>query len=227
MYQILKSSDSANNIISTREQFNGMYQLHSFVFTNNIYNITSNNNIVPYQEGATYTALELTQQFANGDTIATDLQTKINAVSAGTASVSFDDNTGKLTISNTTNFYFKFGDITSNTAYKQLGFEQSNTTDGTSAVSTNAVDLVPFKHIYIDIKQDQSQSIKNENYRDYSFIINANSNFGEKCHYNAKNNDYNPQICKFRNENRLEIRFYNENYNAITPTNWELVLFKL
>ena len=162
MYYILKSNDVSNNVINTRQIMEGTYQLHSFTCTNNIYNVTANNNILPYQEGASYNAIELTQQYANGSDLASDIATKINEVSDGTATCEYSYNTGKFTITNTTNFYFNFGDITTNTCYNLIGFSQSNTTDGTSVTSDNIANLVPFKHILINIQEDKLQNITNK-----------------------------------------------------------------
>ena len=222
--QVLKSSDVSNGVINTNEIFDGTYKLHSFTFTNNLYNITSNNNILPYQEGASYTAIELTQQYANGTDLATDIQTKINAVSAGTPSVVYNSNTGKFTITNTVSFYFKFGDITSNTCYNLLGFSQTNTSSNTSITSPNVADLVAFKHIYINIEQDTCKCVKTENFTNNTFLITRKCDFGDVSTYTSKQNDIYEQICYFRAEKRFKINFYDENNNTISPTNWILVL---
>ena len=213
---------SINNSITLKERFDQEYILHSFCFTNNLYNINQYNNILPYQEGATYTEIELTQQYANGQDLATDIQSKINAISTGIASVVYNNNTAKFTITNTTNFYLKFGDITSNTCYDVLGFNQSNTDNGTSITSTNKSDLVSCKQIYIDIEDDRYKNIKTENYRSYTFVIqNTKSDFGDIFEYIEQSI---PQRCLFSNTKKIHINFYNEKYQPINLTNWCLTL---
>ena len=227
MFFVFKSDDVENGVISTRNHLQNVYRLHSFTFTNDIYNVTNNNNILPYQEGASYYALELTNQYGNGNDIATDIASKINAVTAGTATVVYSAVTGKFTISNTTNFYLKFGDVTTNTCEKLLGFSQTNTSDNTSATSDKIADLVSFKHIYIKIDEDKIQAVRNHNYKENSFIIQANSSFGDKCCYMSKNNDIEPQLIRFSNPiKRLTINFYDELNSSITINNWVLTFCK-
>ena len=226
MLHILKSSDVSNNVINTIEVFDGIYKLHSFSFTNNLYNITSNNNILPYQQGASYYAIELTQQFANGTDIASDIQTKLNAIPSANVSVSYDSNTSKFTITNTTSFYLKFGDVTLNTCSELLGFSNTNTTDGLSVTSTTTADLIPFKQIYINIEQDTFKNIKNENYTENTFLISGSCNFSDNFTYISKENDINPQICNFKATKRLKISFYNEKDENISPQNWLLTLIQ-
>ena len=221
MYQVLNSSNVINNSITLKERFDKEYILHSLSFVNDVYNINQYNNILPYQEGATYTAIELTQQYASGNELAADIQNKINAVSVGTASVTYNDNTGKFTITNTTNFHLKFGDVTTNTCYNILGFNQSNTTDGTSVISTNIADLTPFKCLYIQISEDKYQNIKTENYRDYTFVITGKSDFGDVFQYIEQSI---PQKCYFSNTNKITIKFYDEKYNELSIRNWCLVM---
>ena len=227
MNYVLKSSDVSNDTITSNHIFNGDYQLHSLTFTNNVYNITSNNNILPYQEGASYTAIALTQQFVSGDDLAIHLKAKIDATSAGTSTVSFNANTGKFTISNTVSFYFKFGDITTNTCHDLLGFNQSNTSNGTSVSSDIASDLVAFKHIYVNIEQQDCGNIGNKNNNTYTFLTIGNSNFGDVFTYKSKDFDTEPQIVRLNSCKRLKINFYHENNNSVSLTNWCLTLSKL
>ena len=224
MKYILRSNDALNNVINLNKSMNGRFELYSFGFTNNIFNVTSNNNILPYQEGATYTAIELTQQYRNGHELATDVAAKINAISVGTASVSYDDNTGRMTISNTTNFYLKFGDVTSNTCHHLLGFNTSNTTNGTSVASDKMCDLIPFKTIFIDISEDCNRSIGDQDYNHYTFIISGSSNFGELFAYKSFEWSLIPQYMQINEHKRLKITFYDENKNVLNLLNWFIVL---
>ena len=224
MKYILKSSNISNNIINLKKSFKGEYSLYSFCFTNNIYNITSNNNILPYQQGASYNAVELTQQFTNGQGLASDIQSKLNAIPSANVSVSYNSNTGKFTITNTTNFYLKFGDITTNICNELLGFNGSNTTDGLSVSSDTKADLTPFKSILINIKEDKNRNVKDENYNQNTFVINGDSNFGEKLTYKSFDWDVISQYMLVDETKRLEITFTDEKGNSLDLRNWVLVL---
>ena len=224
MLYVLKSTDISNGVINTKEVYDGIYDLHSFSFTNNLYNVTTNNNILPYQQGSTYYAVELTQQYANGDDIASDIQTKLNAIPSSSATVSYNSNTHKFTIDNTTSFYLKFGDVTTNTCNDLLGFSQTNTSNGTSVTSDDMADLVPFKHIYINIEPDTCKCVKTENYTENTFLITGNCDFGDLFTYLSQEKDIYRQICNFRAIKRLKVNFYNEKYNSINPKNWILTL---
>ena len=223
MLLIIRSTDIINNNVKLSDKFEGKYQLHSFIFTNNIYNITSKNNILPYYESS-LNNIELTQQYANGPDLATHLQTKINAVSAGTASVSFDSNTGKFTITNTTNFSLKFGDNTNNTCHELIGFTQANTSTNTTITSDNISQLVPFNYITIKIDQDRTFSIHNQSYHNDTLFIIGKSDFGDTFIYNNK--DYTSQYIKLKPTKQLSISFYDHKHNSIDIANWTLVLMK-
>ena len=135
-YHIIQSTDVTNGVINLTNNFSGHFQLEDFYFTNNLYNVTSYNNILPYQEGVTFVEIVLTEQFADGNDIATDIQTNINNVSGGTATVTYDANTNKFTITNdSTSFKLTFGNSIANTCEKLLGFSASNTTTALTTTS--------------------------------------------------------------------------------------------
>jgi hypothetical protein len=226
MYSILKSNNiSSSNIINLKKKMNGEYLLHSFTFTNDVYNITSNNNILPYQDfGGSLTEITLTQQYINASDLASHLQTKINAVTSGMASVSYDSNTGKFTITNTVSFRITFGDYTSsNGCHNLLGFSGTNLTYATTQTSDNTANLVPFQCIYVKIKQNRLNSIYDENYGDYSLVVTVDGDFGARCSYISPlplQQKIQLDDCK-----RLEITFYDQDSHQITLNNWCLIFF--
>lgn len=226
MLYVLKSSDvSNNNVINLKQKINGEFVFHSFTFNNEIYNVTSNNNILPYYESS-LTNIELTKQYVNGDDLASDIQTKINAISGGTAAVTYSSATGKFTITNTTAFSLKFGDNTNNTCNNLLGFNQTNTTSATSVTSDNIAYLSPYQRIMIKISGDNITSISDQDYGDYSFIITTNANFGDIAQYISKENDIREQRIYVNNVKHVKITFYDENGNLLSLNNWCLVLFQ-
>ena len=220
MYHIIQSSDIQNNVINLTQKMEGLCKLNAFIFTNNIYNVTTNNNILPYYE-STLNNIELTTQYASGDDLATDIQTKIDAISAGSATVTYNANTCKLTIANTTNFSLKFGDNTTNTCHELIGFNQSNTDTVTTITSPNMLQLVSYKYITINIAQDCSLHVHNQTYQYDTFIIMGTSDFGDRMIYNSK--DYTPQYMNLQPTKTLSVSFFDDKHNAINISNWALV----
>ena len=225
-YHILQSNNVNNGVINLKKAFNGKYHFHSFIFANNLYNMTTNNNILPYQEGITLTLIELDNQYINYADMATHLQSKISAVSGGTPSVNYDENTGKFTLTNTVSFSLKFGDTSQNTCHQLLGFDKSNTSTGMTITSDKVADLTAFKCIHINIKQDECHSVFDENYGNYTFVIQGKAEFGDILTYNSKEKDYMPQQLLLESTKRLEISFYDENNNPLDIDNWTLILSK-
>ena len=220
MYHIIQSSDVENNVINLTQKIKGLCKLNAFVFTNNIYNVTTNNNILPYYE-TSLNNIELTTQYANGDDLATDIQTKIDAISAGSATVTYNSNTCKFTITNTTSFSLKFGDNTTNTCYELIGFNQSNTDASTTITSPNMSQLVPFKYITINVAQDTALHIQNQKFQHDTFVIMGTSDFGDKIIYNSK--DYTPQYMNLQATKTLSVSFFDDKHKAITISNWTMI----
>lgn len=226
MLYVFKSSDTTNNIINLQKTLSGKFTLHSFTFNNEIYNVRGDNNNLPYFEGGSITNLSLTQQYVNGDDLAYDVQEKINEISDGTASVSYDSNTGKFTITNTISFSLKFGDNTENSCRKLLGFNGSNSSEGTSVVSDNVANITPYQRLLIKISEDEKTSVSDQDYGDYSFVITTKSDFGDVSKYISKESDIREQEIRFNKVKRFKVSFYNENGVLLTLNNWCLVLFQ-
>ena len=226
MYQILKESDVSGGLIQLKNMMQDEYELAGFAFTNNLHNVTSNNNILPYYENTTQYQLELTQQYCNGDDLATDIASKINAVTSGTATATYNSNTAKFTITNTVNFQLNFGNSISNTCKKLIGFSASNTTSGTSTTSDSVADLTPFKHIKIRIDNSDCNNVNDQSYNSDSFIIQGKSNFGDAFIYNGKEFDIVPQKISLKPTKTIGISFSDHNNNSITLTDWVLILFQ-
>ena len=224
MHYIIKSSDASNGVINLNNKLEKELELHSFTFLNDIYNISSNNKILPYEEVAISSNIELTEQFTNGTDLATHIQTKINDISAGTCSVSFDANTSKFTITNTVDFKFNFSSYGDGTCDTVLGFDDSDLSYSTLHTSDKQANLTSFECLYIDFKNDSNKYCIDESHTNHSFIINCNSDFGDKCEYISKVNDFEPQKIKLKQTNRIEIKFYDQDNNELTLNKWCLVL---
>ena len=227
MFYIIKSDNTSNNIINLKKTLKGEFFLRSFNFLNEIHNVRSNNNILPYKEPAgSLQLIELTTQFVSGNDLASDIQTKIDAVSAGSPVVSYSSATGKFTITNTTAFSLKFGDNTSNTCHELIGFNATNTSDATSHIADNVANLTPYQHILINIKEDVVTAVEDQEYGDNSFIITSQSNFCDMAEYTPKTTDIGQQWIRFNGTKRITIRFYDDNNNELNLNHWSLVLFQ-
>ena len=224
---ILDSNKATNNIYNLDKKIEGSWRLLSFVSTNNIYNVNDYNNKIYWnEEGADKTAT-LTNGYYNDTDFISHVSTQMTAESAGNVSVSLDDNTRKLTITNDTlQYYFTFGTNTSNSARKLLGFNEENGSASLTQTSTNPIDLNPYKNIFINIKQNNNRNIEGIDFFNTSFAINGTGAFGEPLRY--INNDNFSQYVKFRNIKQVEITIHDLNNNAITlNSEYQLILQKI
>lgn len=116
---------------------------------------TGYNDTVVLDDNGTERTITLTESNYSSTQLATHLQTLINAVSANTWTVVYDNQTMKMTITSSANMYFKWGtnELQSSTLF---GFVQTDTASATSVVSTQAIDLQSEK--YVHIKCDQIES---------------------------------------------------------------------
>lgn len=224
MFYIIKSSDVTNGLVKLTDHLKGNYLLHSLSFTNNNLNVNEYNNILPYFEGS-LTNIELTQQYVDGTDLASDIQTKIDAVSDGTVSVQYNSATCTFTITNTVNFSLSFADNTTNTCHQLLGFTQTNTGTGTTITSDLKADLVAFKHICINIIDSDCYNVVDQSYNSSTFIVQGRSDFGDKFEYTADNKTTR-QLMRLTPTKTLKIKFYDENNNELSLTNWILILEK-
>ena len=222
----LNSNLSSNNTYTFDKKMDGHYKLVLFSFTNNIYNVNDTNNKIYFNENG----LNLTATLTNGFNDITDLKTNIitamNGVASGTISITEDDKTKKLTISNDThNFYFTFSTNTNNTARKLMGFNANDGTNSTSQTSETAYDLNTYKNIWIDVNEDYNKNIKGLNYFQTSLCINGVGNFGEIVRYN-KNDNFKQEIL-LRNVKKLKLQFHDINHNEINlNSEYELIFEK-
>ena len=224
---ILDSNKATNNIYNLDKKIEGRWRLLSFVSTNNIYNVNDNNNKIYWNENGGNLTTTLTNGCYNYTDFATHLSTQLNASASGTITISFNENTRKLTISNDThNFYFTFGTNTSNSARVLLGFNETDGTNSTSQTSTNPIDLNTYKNIFINIKQNNNRNVEGIDFFNTSFVINGTGTFGDTFRY--INNDNFSQYVKFRNIKQVEITIHDLNNNSITlNSEYQLILQKI
>ena len=220
----LQSENVVNGSINLQEIRSGKYDLHSFIFTNNLYNITNNNNLLPLHIIDTEFEIYLTPSYYNGNDLATHLQTEINNETGHSFVVNYDANAGKFTFTNSVEFYFRFGDYTTNTCEKVIGFTSANTTSTTNQTSAQVSSLASYKCLYIRIGEDSAKCVKNETNGNYSLIITKTGDFGDNVIHNSKECDVMTQSIDLKETNKISIKFYDENNNELTINNWMLIL---
>ena len=214
MLLYLDSRDATNNRFKLDDKIKGIWKLISFTSTNNIYNVTDNNNKIYINENGSDLTATLTNGYYDSNDLKTNLSTALNNVCTGTVVVTFDENTNKFTITDTLNYYFTFGTNTTNSARKLIGFNQSDGTNGTSQTSDIAIDVCPHKNVFINIKENDDRNVIGTSYFNSSLIINGCQQFGETMRY-ENNNEYFSQYVKFRNTKTIELEFHDINNNSI------------
>ena len=223
---LIDSNDlNTNNQLTFDSKIQGKYELESFAYTNNIYNIDNNNNKVYINENSTDLTATLTNGYYDSNDFKTHLQTQMNAVCSGTISITLDDNTGKLTISNDThNFYFTFATNTTSSARKLMGFNESNGTNASSQTSDNPIDVNTHKCFFINIEENNDKNIDAPSYFNTSLMIQASGSFGETSRY-IKNDNF-KQYVKFRNEKKIKFKIHDKNNNTLNLNSQWLMLLR-
>ena len=225
---LIDSNDlNANNELTFDNKISGEYELESFVFTNNLYNIDDNNNKVYINENSNNLTATLTNGFYDSNDFKTELQSQMNAVCSGTITITLDNNTGKLTISNdTNNFYFTFATNTTASARKLMGFNESDGTNGMTQTSDNPIDLNTHKCFFVNIEENVDKNIDSPSYFNTSLLIQASGSFSETARH-IKNDNFN-QYVKFRNQKKIKFKIHNRMNNTLNlNSQWFMVLRQL
>ena len=227
---LLHSDKSNNNVYTLDKRIEGIYQLKSFVATNNIYNVNDTNNKIYFDEDFGLSTYERIATLTNGYYDANDLKTNIassmNSVASGTVTVTYDDNANKYTINNTSDFHFTFSSNTSNSARKLLGFNASDGTDSLSHTSDVAIDLNPCKNIFVTINEDDNRNVEGIDFFNCSLVINGVSGFGEIVRYIDVDNFV--QTIKLKNTKKLALSFHDASNNTINlNSEYQIILQKI
>lgn len=203
----------------------GFYRLLEFSFSNNLYNVNNNNNKVYVAEGVTNHTITLTNGYYTFSELATLLQTEMNDLFSDTISVTYNDNTNKLTISSTGTFGFKFATNTLNSARHLLGFNEVDQSLASSQTSDIPMDINYYKHIFIefDSSSNKQKILSSLNNFPPTFIIKYSSNdYGGLFQY-VQSNTYDQYI--YFDKKNISWRIYDEYKNLIVELpNWVCVL---
>lgn len=221
----LDSTKSSNNVYKLDKRIKGIYQLVAFVTTNNMFNVNSYNNKIYWNENGTDRTTTLTPGQYNTEDFRSHVSTQLNNDASGTITVTLDDNTRKLTITDTVNFYMTFGTNTTNSAKKLLGFSLDGTSSG-SHTSDSPIDLNPHKNIFITIEQDDHRNLEGIEFFNHSLVVNGTGAFGEICRYINKDNF--DQYIKLKETKMLKVQFYDVDNNIIDlNSDYQLILQKV
>jgi hypothetical protein len=138
------------------------------------------------------------------DQFITELETKLNAVSADTYTVTFDDITLSLTI--TSSFAGFVLDFTnSNTPAYNMGWVRGTTTAaGAAQVSPNAIDLLSYKNIYLVITEF-TRDFHNVGTGTFSYQIPITSCYGELNYYFPQSQSPQVHIYDLNNGSRTNL----------------------
>ena len=223
----LLSSKGDNNIFNLDKRIVGSYKLLSFICTNNIYNITDRNNKVYWNDNGTDRETTLTNGYYDESDFTSMLSSKLNDVASGGMTISLDNNTRKLTITSTNNFYFSFGSNTSNSGRKLLGFNEEDGSNNTSQTSDIPIELNTNKTLFISIGEDDNKDIEGIDFFNASLVINDVIVFGECLRY-INNNNF-EQYIRFRKPtNKISISFHDDENNTINlNSEYHIILQKV
>lgn len=123
-------------------------KVRSVEIPNSFYPVNSNNNTIQFQDNVPNTySVTLTAGSYTASELLTEIETKMSASLAGFTGGSFDDNTLKFTLTNSTND-FKILDSTTTTAQKLIGLS-GDTALGSSWTSDNAVNITGPNYLFI------------------------------------------------------------------------------
>lgn len=190
-----------------------------------MYSITANNYTV-------YTSLgnvNLTPGYYTSSTFTSHLQTKLQTVDAN-YTATFDNNTKKLTITNTGAFTLNFGTNTTNSANRLMGFKAADTASGTSVTADYIVNLVSATSILFDFHSTSNPietTNEDSNNRGEVYIAFDGAAFGS---YNRFDYDDNGTILHFdKLQQRISVDLWDADGNSlsINGTDFEILLERI
>lgn len=154
-------------------------ELLNFTIPNIQYNIDSTNNLIYFDDGSALTAA-LTSGAYNYISLPIEIKTQLEAVSGNTFSVTYDENTYKITIAiSAGTFSLTFGTNTTNSAAGILGFQVVDTAAASSHTSYNSINLSLPPYFYIQIPQLGVHVRSSLNGDWATFVINTSGNSGD------------------------------------------------
>lgn len=221
------SGTSSNFRLNSYYPIHGQYRVHNVQIPRTNYNVNSNNNRIYFidADAVNYTGI-ITPGSYTSSTLTSAIVSAMEAVSSQTYTVTFSATTGKLTITpGAGTISMLFSTFTTNSARFLLGFNEENTTPGSSITSTNSVDLAfpSSVSIYINESLDTNYCIFKETGSEYSVYVPFIQSYGSYTDLNS--NDIQQKI-KLRTTKSLNIRILDHDNNEVdlNGVNWEFLL---
>lgn len=220
-----KNSNSTNYepewTLDIGKSLNGHYTIgfDGCVIPNLVYPVNSSNNTFVFAEGGgSNITSTLTAQNYTGTQLASELQTVMNNDGGLVYTVSYDSQTGKLTISpSSSTVQFKTTN-TSFTAGFVLGFDtSSDTADASSITSDYPVRLDGSMYIDIELFGASTMSISSKNTSTPFVRIPLTSSFGSIITYDNQDISENLMSIDANNLSNLRLRIRSD-----TGSNWLL-----
>lgn len=211
------------------------FQLLGYIFPNSAYNVNTTNTTfyITQTDGTPSTAtITLTQANYTGTTLATQIQTKLQASTLTNNTLFtcvYDSTTNKITIavSGGHTFQIDFSNAeTSMESYLLMGFVKNSTTaDGATITSTNQIDLSGLRHVVIDIDGfDNSEFISTSASRGQIYIPLAQTDAGVHVMQFDKNSLTEFEDTQKHGSRTWAIKVYYNGVVAPILAEWEMVI---
>ena len=218
-----------NGSITLHHSIFGKWLIDSFTMVNNIYNVDANNKSIVWNYNGTNITSTLTEGFYNGSELVTHLASVLTSDSAGTFSGSFNENTNKMTITETggVNFYINFTNTNNGSLF---GFGETTTSNSSSLTSSNACDLVPYKNFFIKFNDHDNHIIGTTNYFQATVsLCDRDSTFGSLIRYKADKEviPYYVSFDKITKTIEFKIIDKSQREMQLNNSNWEMILKKV
>ena len=182
------------------------------------YTINDGNSTLKFKESGNTHSINLPKKFYDSeDDIATELQTQMNGVSGYSgATVVYDSNTLKYTISSTPSIELLFSQSTDagSSIYRLLGFNNEDKSTNTTHTSDNIADS-SIHYVDLVVNEIPYMACK-KNPRGKSLIdrIPIDVSRGSLVHYKAPTNDYHTQNYFFPiSLSKLTIELFQDSHN--------------
>lgn len=204
-----------NNTIRKYSNQDMLIKLHSFTFTNTIYNINDSNNNFNYSFNSPGLGAFFNVRVTNGNYSIDDLITNLNFRCTGDLNFSFNSTTLKITITSLReNANFRLMEV-DKSIYKVLGFNENiSETLYNSITSPNIINLNTNTslNIILDNIKFQCNSVKNQQFNIFENIP-IISSFGEIQTYIA--NDNFKFLIDDDNINSIGVNILNQDFQPI------------
>lgn len=204
------STSSSDFSITLTENVGGLYQLVHLSLLNSLYNVVAGENDKLYVEHSVDGAQTLTLSPGNYTTatLATEVKTQLDTISAVVYTVTYSSTTGKYTVSpDSGTFAYRFATNTTASSRFLLGKDAVDDGLAASQVSDNMANISLHDSVAVKISQDSNAHVTLPNGTEASFLIPVDVSFGSVLHY--KNNQVFQQYVRFgSNTSSLTIQLY-------------------